>query len=480
MAGENIAEYAVRHVFLDYSAKNWTVHLRKSHTVLDSIKPRLLDICNGSTSRLFSWLNIHWKGMQGTLPEAFTPLMVASYFGLGPVASHLLQMGNIDMNTWDSTHGRSALLWAAENGYDDIVQKLRWGTPNPLKRISFQAPFWRSPLVDVQDLEGRTPLTYAAWNGHVAVAKLLLKAGARVDLKVIINETPLAYAIVTVSNGHRIVVDLLLRDRSLSLKCDTVPENLLFLAAENRHFILANFLLKKGANLEARNDRGYTPLSWMIVKLVACNAIVEFLLDKGAGIEGKGENGYSPLMMAIFRSDYLTARLLLERGAYIETRNKQNQTPLMVAISKGPTNIVDVLLERGADMEARDEENRTPLIIAVFAGEMTMTKFLFERGADIEVRDKDNRTPLLIAYSEGNMKMTGFLLERGANINVKDNEGFTLLSMAVRYEDNQEVVRLFLEKGADIHAEDNEGFTPLSWAMSMNDHTMVQILLDKG
>ena len=55
-------------------------------------------------------------------PKIFTTLMIASYFGLRAVVERLLQLDGIDLNLKDSTYQRSALSWAAGNGFDVIVK----------------------------------------------------------------------------------------------------------------------------------------------------------------------------------------------------------------------------------------------------------------------------------------------------------------------------------------------------------------------
>ena len=66
------------------------------------------------------------------------------------------------------------------------------------------------PDVDSKDTEyGRTPLSYAAEKGHEAIVKLLLEAGADINLKKRYCGTPLWHAAV---NGHDTIIRLPLED----------------------------------------------------------------------------------------------------------------------------------------------------------------------------------------------------------------------------------------------------------------------------
>ncbi|KAI9777778.1 MAG: hypothetical protein M1839_008573 [Geoglossum umbratile] len=98
---------------------------------------------------------------------------------------------------------------------------------------------------DLRDSYGRTPLSYAAENGHEAVVKLLLEKGADLESKGEYGRTPLSWA---AENGHEAVVKL---------------------------------LLEKGADLESKGEYGRTPLSWAASN--GHEAVVKLLLEKGAG-----------------------------------------------------------------------------------------------------------------------------------------------------------------------------------------------------
>jgi ankyrin repeat domain-containing protein 50 len=99
--------------------------------------------------------------------------MISSYFRLTAVVKHLLlQLDSTDLDSKDNTYGRSAISWAAGNGFDVVVKLLIKGTGRDFRRI-----FRERAQVNLVDKYGRTPLVYAVLNRHAAVVKRLLTAG---------------------------------------------------------------------------------------------------------------------------------------------------------------------------------------------------------------------------------------------------------------------------------------------------------------
>lgn len=155
-----LSQYVDSHVFLNYSAKHWTVHFHESHFEGDAVIRSLLRICDASSNRCLTWLRVYWTSTHTDFPKKFTTLMIASYFGLRAVVKLLLKMDSIDLNSKDGTYGRSALSWATGNRFNIIVKLLIKGTRSFLKGI-VKLPFRKRAEVDSVDRYGRTPLSYA-------------------------------------------------------------------------------------------------------------------------------------------------------------------------------------------------------------------------------------------------------------------------------------------------------------------------------
>ena len=83
-------------------------------------------------------------------------------------------------------------------------------------------------------------------------------------------------------------------------------------------------------------------------------------LEKGAEVEARNKNGGTPLMFAAqFSSTPEIVTLLLAKGAEIEARDNGGWTPLMYAAAASSTpEIVTLLLEKGADALAKDEDGK--------------------------------------------------------------------------------------------------------------------------
>src|SRR5712664_2457181 len=221
-----LSQYNVSHVFLDYSAKHWASHVCESHIEVDDVVTQsMLRLCDTSSKCCLTWFRIYWASTNTDFPKDFTVLMIASYFGLAAVVKHLLGLDSIDINSKDGTYGRSAISWAAGNGFDVVVKLLIKGISRRLKGIKL--PFRKKAKVNYVDRYGRTPLVYAVWNGHVAVVKRLLEAGARINVTDDIGGTALSYA---VCSGHNEVLTLLFKKGTKTDSEDDTRMALLFSA----------------------------------------------------------------------------------------------------------------------------------------------------------------------------------------------------------------------------------------------------------
>ena len=318
-----------------------------------------------------------------------TPLAYAVIKNDYPMAEMLLGHG-ADVHTTDKSGG-TPLHLAADRGYLPLVELLIAHGAN----------------VSVRDHGGSSPLDEAALRGYRIIAHTLILRGAHLDeANPQTGDTPLNEA---ASKGNREVVELLLalganrnrRDRSGA----TPLEN----AARARHTGALEALLAKespeasGALLHEAALKGQTE-------------IADILVSKGANVDARDKTGATPLHQAALKGNLAIARLLLDHGAAVDARDGDGGTPLLDAVISGHTEVAALLLDRGADREARDtgEPGATPLYHAAAWGRIAVLQLLIARGADVNAKGKAGKTPLEAAVANGFPEAARILKEHGA------------------------------------------------------------------
>jgi ankyrin repeat protein len=475
-----LSQYVEDHIFLDYSAKHWAAHLRELQVgIQDAMTESILKICDTRSRRWPTWFRVYWTSTDTDFPSGFTILMVASYFGLGTVVRHLLKT-DVDLDSRDSTYERSALSWAAGNGFDVVVKLLIKAAGIGLKR--FKLPFGKGAVVNSVDTHGRTPLSYAVWNGNVAVVKLLIKAGARADLEDHIGGTPLSYALC---NGNKELVELLLKRRTQIGSEIDMRKKLLLSAAQQGHEAVIKLLLEAKADIDSKSTSGQTPLS--LAAKEGHEAVVRLLLEAKADIHSRDKDfDWTPLSWAAWRGREAIVKLLVDTGkADINSKSTTGQTPLSLAAWKGHEAVVRLLLEAMADVESKDKNGQTPLSLAAEEGHEAVVRLLVDTGkADVDSKDRSfGRTPLSWAAWNGHKAVVKLLLEGGADVNSKDHSSRTPLSWAAE-SGREAVAKLLLATGnVDVDSKDmdaDSGRTPLLWAAQRGFETVVKLLLATG
>ncbi|EAY08855.1 ankyrin repeat protein, putative [Trichomonas vaginalis G3] len=90
------------------------------------------------------------------------------------------------------------------------------------------------------------------------------------------------------------------------------------------------------------------------------SSLLEYLISKGADINAKDEDGCTPLHYAAGNNNKETAEILISNGADINAKNKDGSTPLHWAAIDGSKETTEILISNGADINAKDKDGCTP------------------------------------------------------------------------------------------------------------------------
>lgn len=148
----------------------------------------------------------------------------------------------------------------------------------------------------------------------------------------------------------------------------------------HKSVLVADALIKAGANINATNNEGATA-----VYNAVWNKNVEMvlhLIKAGANVNASDHDGFTPLLDASHNGHVELAEILLGAGANVNSANNDGDRPLMVAAKKGNLELVKLLIKAGANVNLSDNEGWTPLIAAAHKGHKEVCKALIANGAN--------------------------------------------------------------------------------------------------
>ncbi|KAH8803035.1 ankyrin repeat-containing domain protein [Xylogone sp. PMI_703] len=315
-------------------------------------------------------------------------------------------------------------------------------------------------------------------------------------------------ALVESAEVNNITAAALLLDSGVDINTPGLESNPLQIAAAEGYIEMAEFLLKRGAdiNAPAYPDGGRTALQSALGGAVPAE-ISNLLLDQGADVLAPPAlvDGVTALEAICNRSysedEASLVNRLLDAGAPVNRPNGEPSAALHGAIEKGWDEIVARMLEpdRHAiinymwyDKEEEEDdyyfwEPRTPTQLAAGLRRLNALRMLFDRGADVNESPayRFGRTALQAATSSENpdMELVQFLLAKGANIHAEPAVygGITALQGAAISGDIM-LAKLLLDRGADVNAAPSayQGRYAIEGAAEHGRLDMVQLLLNAG
>lgn len=112
----------------------------------------------------------------------------------------------------------------------------------------------------------------------------------------------------------------------------------------------------------------------------------------------------------------------------------------------GESDMVSLLLEHNANITLRDSEGGVPLHTAAAFGKTGMVRRLILKGSDVNAVDNNGNTPLHVAASSGHLNVVRLLLDNGADLFAVNEEGLSAAVCAETFK--QEETRQFLKRVA--------------------------------
>ena len=359
-----------------------------------------------------------------------TALMSAARVGSVESVKTLLDHG-ATIDARDPAFQQTALMIAVRENHPDVVKFLvdrgapvnvqtrtgdtpQWILPNSVPGFGHGIGIVRGGLPDRGSrylIPGAmTPLLYAARDGRVESARILLASGADIDHTDANGITPLLMAI------------------------------------SNNHLEMARFLIERGANVRAVDWYGRTPL-WASIELRNMDVdsstfengvdrgpvleLIKLLLDKGVDVNARMKEvppirrqmlhvtgdlswvdftGQTPFLRAALAADLEVMRLLLAHGADPKITAYAGTTALMAAA--GVNWVVDQTWDAGP------------------AARLEAVKLCYDLGMNVDDANSMGITAVMGAANRGSDDIIQFLVSKGAKLDAKDKEGRTPLNWA--------------------------------------------------
>jgi ankyrin repeat protein len=254
-------------------------------------------------------------------------------------------------------------------------------------------------------------------------------------------------------------------------------------AAAEGHSDVVQFLIEKGANVNAASQSGFTPLVFATVKDDAES--IRHLVAAGADPNTTLPSGARAVNVAAAYGNTAAALALIESGADVNAADRSGNTPLHAAAQQGDLPLVKALLAKGADPNARtakaDNSGRrsffrragelTPLLTSANAGHLDVMRALVAGGADPKLKGDDGTTLLMQAVGSAKLPIVKYAYQLDNDVMAVTDSGNTVMHATVTgtsgrstQEEICDVIRFLAEKGADPDSVNDRGRTPIQIA----------------
>ncbi len=323
--------------------------------------------------------------------------------------------------------GSTALNLASESGQIQIVKLLLDSGAD----------------IEAVDIDGDSPLMGAAYKGQPHIFLLLISRGANTAILNVSENGILHYAAI----GGSVEIAQLALAAGSDINAQNYEQStpLLMAAARNRQETV-RFLIERGADTEIPNNYGRTPLLY-VTREGGNVEMATLLLDNGANVNAEDRSGATPLGLATWRGFSRLTDLLLNRGALLPVEENRLSQMTIQATANGIERLFLLLVDSSVDLTGRNDNGGSLLHSACNGGSPVIVKTLISEGLTIDEQDRYGWSPLHYAAENGHIEAASALLQEGANVNIRSLAGFSAMN-AARTNSHDEIVQLLEVAGA--------------------------------
>lgn len=478
--------------FVEYAVVEWPQHYARTNK--DSKQDRVKELFNDEDyiKTWFSFYKLYKSTSAGTFSQLDSLLKIACWFGFADLTEHLIQellkksgfekelsesldtaavrgQEDIVVMLLDAgARSKNAMSLAANGGFMSIIQKLYEVDPN---------------TIHDEELYGRTPLMMAILNEDEKMSSYLIERGAKCDIMMQNDTTPLHLA---AGLGHTGIVHLLLEKNVDIQTLSAKGHNALHLAAAGGFDDISKILISAGVQINQKDDDGMMALH--LAAKHGQSSTVDILLKAGAELDAITSDGYSPIHLAA-RGGFLSAlRKLIQKqkGPALETSSKDSTaptySPLQLAAQYGHGEIVHELLQH--EQYSLDKDCAISLLLAAKEGFVKIVEMLLRSSITIHVHDKDGNTALHLAangeYTDIVERLVSYNSEKSEmfDTGARNTFGWTPLHFAAK-SGRPVTLRILLDHGAEMSDRDNSDQTAFHIAASHGYISILRKLLNR-
>ncbi|MED6258264.1 hypothetical protein ATANTOWER_005028, partial [Ataeniobius toweri] len=180
-------------------------------------------------------------------------------------------------------------------------------------------------------------------------------------------------------------------------------------------------LIAQGANLMAQTDRTGETALHLAARYARADA-AKRLLDAGADPNAHDNMGRTPLHAAVSADAQGVFQILIRnRATELDARMNDGTTPLILAARLAVEGMVEELIHCHADINAVDDHGKSALHWAAAVNNVEATLVLLKNGANRDMQDNKEETPLFLAAREGSFEAAQVLLDHYSNRDITDH-----------------------------------------------------------